>query len=147
MHFLLLHLPLSLCRCRLRCLRRFLRRRRTGCRGIGGVRPLWRGRALRTHAPIDGIGGFSQGALLGALNVFARLDWYADARRGPLLGEITLTPNMGQSPALLTGWVNRHVAAHWHGADGAPPRAPPGGGGEAAAAEALRKALRIEGRA
>ena len=56
-----------------------------------------------------------------ALGVFARLDWYADRLRGPLLGEITLTPNMGQSPALYRPWVNAIVRSTWQGADGAPP--------------------------
>ena len=53
-----------------------------------------------------------------ALGIFARLDYYADCRRGALLGEITLTPNMGQSPALYAPWVNGIVAACWCGVDG-----------------------------
>ena len=57
---------------------------------------------------------------LGAeLNVFARLDFYADSRRGPLLGEITLTPNMFHaSPALYPMWVDACVRRHWVGFDG-----------------------------
>ena len=69
------------------------------------------------------------------LGVFARLDFYADAARGPLLGEVTLTPNMGQSPALHTPWVNEMVRSRWHGADGAPAQH------DSAAASSLRDAL------
>jgi hypothetical protein len=62
----------------------------------------------------------------GTLGVFARLDWYADVTRGPLLGEITITPNMGESPALHTAWVNDLVRRHWLGPSGPPPAAAAG---------------------
>jgi len=52
------------------------------------------------------------------LNVFCRLDWYADKARGPMLGEITLTPNMGNSPLLFKQWANELVRSHWLGPDG-----------------------------
>ena len=57
----------------------------------------------------------------GALGVFCRLDWYADSHRGPLLGEVTLLPNMGDRPSARAAWVDRLVRRLWRSADGPPP--------------------------
>ena len=56
------------------------------------------------------------------LNVFARLDWYADAARGPLLGEVTLFPHILQPRAMHSGWANALVSRLWHAPDGCAPR-------------------------
>lgn len=52
------------------------------------------------------------------LGVFARLDWYADARRGPLLGELTTFPHILQPRGFYTPWANALVQAHWRDPDG-----------------------------
>ena len=48
-----------------------------------------------------------------ALGVFARLDYYADATHGPLLGEVTLSPNMTAHPQFWTTWANERCHAAW----------------------------------
>ena len=73
-------------------------------------------------------------ALGGKLGVFARLDWYADAVHGPLLGEVTLTPNLNDPPSLFSVSANRRVQQSWHGLDGCDDSPAPSGGGGAAAA-------------
>ena len=52
------------------------------------------------------------------LGVYVRLDYYADAVRGPLLGEATLSPNMTAHPSFFTPWANRRVHEVWHEPDG-----------------------------
>jgi hypothetical protein len=57
--------------------------------------------------------------LLGSqLNVFVRLDWYADKSLGPILGEVTLMPSSGSPADLFAGWANAVTKAAWIGVDG-----------------------------
>ena len=55
------------------------------------------------------------------LNVFARVDLYADVERGPLVGEITLFPTMGHPPNLNMQWTNDLVRRVWRDPDGCGP--------------------------
>ena len=52
------------------------------------------------------------------LRIFARLDFYADATHGPLLGEVTLFPLMLQPRSIYSGWANALVSQHWEPPDG-----------------------------
>ena len=53
------------------------------------------------------------------LGMFVRLDWYADAKRGPLMGEITLFPHMLQPRNFYSAWANERVAQLWQNPEGA----------------------------
>jgi 3-oxoacyl-(acyl-carrier-protein) synthase/acyl carrier protein len=52
------------------------------------------------------------------LSIFARLDWYADVRRGPLMGELTLFPSILQPRNMYSPWANVLVRRLWRGLDG-----------------------------
>lgn len=54
----------------------------------------------------------------GQLSMFVRLDWYADAIHGPLMGEITLFPHMLQPRSFYSTWANERVRALWRDCDG-----------------------------
>ncbi|WP_171136700.1 AMP-binding protein [Ruegeria sp. HKCCC1038] len=55
------------------------------------------------------------------MRIFVRLDWYADARRGPLMGEITTFPHMLQPRTFYTAWANYRVRRLWQEPDGVAP--------------------------
>ncbi len=70
------------------------------------------------------------------LNMFVRLDWYADKTHGPLMGEITTFPHMLQPPSFYSTWANNVVRAAWQDPDGVAPLATAstaGGSGNAVA--------------
>lgn len=52
------------------------------------------------------------------MRIFARLDWYADATRGPLLGELTLFPHLLQPRSFYSSWANSTVRGVWQDPDG-----------------------------
>lgn len=58
------------------------------------------------------------------LQIFVRLDWYADSSRGPLMGEVTLFPHMLQPRTFYSTWANAMVQALWRGENGCAPVAP-----------------------
>lgn len=59
---------------------------------------------------------------LGArLNIFVRLDWYADRTHGPLMGEMTTFPHMLQPRTFYSPWANSTVKAAWQDSDGVAP--------------------------
>ena len=63
-----------------------------------------------------------QAQRLGArLRLFARLDWYADALHGPLLGELTLFPHILQPRTMYSTWANAFVQQLWRRPDGCAP--------------------------
>ena len=55
------------------------------------------------------------------LNLFVRLDWYADGRHGPLMGEMTTFPHMLQPRSFYSAWANEVVKAAWQDPDGVAP--------------------------
>lgn len=57
--------------------------------------------------------------LANQMEVFVRLDWYADNAHGPLIGEITTFPHMLQPRSFYTSWANNTVKAVWQDPDGA----------------------------
>ena len=61
----------------------------------------------------------AQSERLGArLNIFVRLDWYADKKRGALMGEITSFPHMLQPRTFYSAWANQLVRTKWQDPDG-----------------------------
>ncbi len=73
------------------------------------------------------------------MNLFARLDWYADITRGPLLGELTTFPHMLQPRSFYSTWANNTVRAAWRNPDGAAPLARMAPAGKAAIGANLAK--------
>ena len=55
------------------------------------------------------------------LRLFARVDWYADATHGPLLGEVTIFPHILQPRSMYSAWANALVRRLWRGVDGCAP--------------------------
>ncbi|MEO0418977.1 MAG: AMP-binding protein [Pseudomonadota bacterium] len=52
------------------------------------------------------------------MGIFVRLDWYADANAGPLMGEITTFPHMLQPRSFYSSFANARVRQLWRGPDG-----------------------------
>lgn len=55
------------------------------------------------------------------LKLFVRLDWYADRKHGPLMGEMTTFPHMLQPRSFYSAWANEVVKAAWQDPDGVDP--------------------------
>ncbi len=84
------------------------------------------------------------------LKMFVRLDWYADRRRGPVMGEITTFPHILQPQSFYSKWANDAVRAAWQDPDGVAPAAKAaaaGKGGNAIARARARLACSEPGRA
>ncbi|MFT6736378.1 MAG: acyl-CoA synthetase (AMP-forming)/AMP-acid ligase II/acyl carrier protein [Kangiellaceae bacterium] len=73
--------------------------------------------AARKPACLSGI--LEQSKRLAAhMNIFVRLDWYADKTDGPLMGEITTFPHMLQPRSFYSPWANNLVKTAWQDYDG-----------------------------
>ena len=58
----------------------------------------------------------------GHMGIFVRLDWFADRKRGPLMGEITTFPHMLQPRSFYSSWANNRVRSSWQDPDGSVPQ-------------------------